>query len=55
MSATLVLAPEDAVPGSPTGETFLLGLPLVRRAALAATRAGFDRVYVLVGEPGGAS
>ena len=55
MTATLVLAPEEAVPGSPTGETFLLGLPLVRRAALAATRAGFDRVYVLGGEPGGAS
>jgi len=55
MTATLVLAPEDAVPGSPTGQTFLLGLPLVRRAALAAARAGFDRVYVLGGEPGGGS
>ncbi len=54
MTATLVLAPEDAVPGSPTRETFLLGLPLVRRAALAAARAGFDRVYVLGGEPGSA-
>ena len=52
MTATLVLAPEDVVPGSPTRETFLLGLPLVRRAALAAARAGFDRVYVLGGEPG---
>src|SRR6185436_16100292 len=54
MTATLVLAPEDAVPGSPTGQTFLLGLPLVRRAALAAARAGFDCVYVLGGESGGA-
>src|SRR5262245_58426613 len=47
-AATLVLAPaEDTTPGSPTGETVLLGIPLVRRAALAAARAGFDRVYVL--------
>src|SRR5512134_3927547 len=52
-AATLVLArSEDAAPGSPTGETVLLGLPLVRRAALAASRAGFDRVYVLGADEG---
>jgi phosphatidylglycerophosphate synthase len=47
-AATLVLArSEDASTGAPTGETVLLGLPLVRRAALSAARAGFDRVHVL--------
>jgi 1L-myo-inositol 1-phosphate cytidylyltransferase / CDP-L-myo-inositol myo-inositolphosphotransferase len=47
-AATLVLAPaDDAAPGSPTRETMLLGLPLVRRTTLAASRAGFDRVHVL--------
>ncbi len=52
-AATLVLArSEDAAPGAPTGETVLLGLPLRRRAALAAARAGFDRVYVLAGNDG---
>lgn len=53
-TATLVLAgPDSTPPGSPTPETVLLGLPLVRRAALAARRAGFDRVYVLGREAGG--
>jgi phosphatidylglycerophosphate synthase len=52
-AATLVLAPaDDGEPGAPNGNTVLLGLPLVRRAALAASRAGFDRVYVLGGEDG---
>ncbi len=52
-AATLVLAGSDAAaPGSPSAETVLLGLPLVRRTALAASRAGFDRVYVLAGEAG---
>ena len=47
-AATLILArSEDSAPGAPSAETVLLGLPLLRRAALAATRAGFDRVYVL--------
>jgi phosphatidylglycerophosphate synthase len=50
-SATLVLAGPGNVPaGSPSSETVLLGLPLGRRTALAAERAGFDRVYVL-GDP----
>ncbi len=50
-AATLVLAPsEGAAPGSPKGDTILLGLPLARRTALAAARAGFDRVYVLGAE-----
>ncbi len=45
---TLVLAGPGTVPGgSASAETLLLGMPLVRRAALAAARAGFDRVYVL--------
>ena len=49
--ATLILAGSgNAAPGSPSGRTVLLGLPLVRRAALAAERAGFDRVYVLGAE-----
>ncbi len=49
-SATLVLASSGAAaPGSPTPETPVLGLPLIRRTALAARRAGFDRVYVLGG------
>ncbi len=53
-SATLLLASSGALtPGSPTPETPVLGLPLIRRTALAARRAGFDRVYVLGG--GGAS
>ena len=50
--ATLVLAGSGAAPESPSAETVLLGLPMVRRTALAASRAGFDRVYVLDG-PGG--
>jgi len=47
-SATLILA--DSTPEAQTSispGTSLLGLPLLRRAALAAFRAGFDRVYVL--------
>jgi phosphatidylglycerophosphate synthase len=51
-AATLILAgPDAAPPGSPSAEMVLLGLPLVRRAALAARRAGFDRVYVLAAAP----
>ncbi len=46
--ATLLLASSGTpAPGSPTAETRLLGLPLLRRTALAARRAGFERVYVL--------
>ena len=46
--ATLILAPsEPQAPGAPTGETRLLGLPLAQRAALSASRAGFERVHVL--------
>ena len=48
-AATLLLA-GSGTPGSASAETVLLGLPLVRRTALAASRAGFTRVYVL-GEP----
>ncbi len=52
-AATLVLAGSGtATPESPSAETVLLGLPLVRRTALAARRAGFDLVYVLGGEAG---
>jgi 1L-myo-inositol 1-phosphate cytidylyltransferase / CDP-L-myo-inositol myo-inositolphosphotransferase len=55
-AATLVLARSGTpAPGSPSAETVLLGLPLVRRTALAASRAGFDRVYVLGGDAGAAS
>jgi phosphatidylglycerophosphate synthase len=51
VAGTLVLAGSGtALPGSPSAETVVLGLPLVRRTALAAFRAGFDRVYVLAGE-----
>ena len=55
-TATLVLAGSGTAPaGSLSAESALLGLPLVRRTALAALRAGFDRVYVLAGEAGPAS
>ena len=47
--AILILAASKATaPG--TEETALLGLPLLRRTALAAARAGFDAVYVLADE-----
>ncbi len=47
-AATLLLAPSSAgAPGSPSTQTPLLGVPLLRRTALAARRAGFERVYVL--------
>jgi 1L-myo-inositol 1-phosphate cytidylyltransferase / CDP-L-myo-inositol myo-inositolphosphotransferase len=39
-----LVAPAD--PSAPPGETLLLGLPIVRRTALAAKRAGFDGVLV---------
>ncbi len=52
-AGTLILATGPAAPGSPSAETIVLGLPVVRRTALAAVRAGFDRVYVL-GEDAGA-
>jgi len=43
--ATLVLAPSSTDSGGGISEaTVVLGLPLSRRAALAASRAGFDRV-----------
>jgi phosphatidylglycerophosphate synthase len=46
--ATLLLAGHStAAAGSPSAQTVLLGLPLARRTALAARRAGFDRVYAL--------
>jgi 1L-myo-inositol 1-phosphate cytidylyltransferase / CDP-L-myo-inositol myo-inositolphosphotransferase len=46
--ATLVLASSGRAPeaGISPG-TRVLGLPLLRRAALAASRAGYDRVYLL--------
>lgn len=53
--ATLVLAGSGRSAESPTPETVLLGLPLVRRTALAARRAGFDRVFVVTDESGAAS
>ena len=52
-AATLVLAGSGA--GSASAQAPLLGLPLVRRTALAASRAGFDRVYVLGEEAGPSS
>ena len=42
--ATLLLVPTGD--GSTAATTNLLGLPLLRRTALAARRAGFDRVWV---------
>ena len=52
-TGTLVLASSGTpATGNPSAETVLLGLPLVRRTALAARRAGFDRVYVLGAEAG---
>jgi phosphatidylglycerophosphate synthase len=52
-TATLLLADSGTpAPGCPSAETALLGLPLVRRTALAARRAGFDLVYVLGAEAG---
>jgi len=53
-STTLVLAASDSGSGSDgrssiSAETLLLGIPLVRRAVLSATRAGFERVYVVGG------
>ncbi|MGE5413227.1 MAG: CDP-alcohol phosphatidyltransferase family protein, partial [Syntrophomonadaceae bacterium] len=42
--ATLVLAKAGGRPSA--AETSLLGLPLLRRTALAARRAGYDRVWV---------
>jgi phosphatidylglycerophosphate synthase len=53
-AATLILAAGTGAAGSPSAQTVLLGLPIVRRTALAAARAGFDRVYVL-GEGSGAA
>ena len=54
--ATLVLAGTGrAAQGSLSADSVLLGLPLVRRTALAASRAGFDRVYVLDANAGTAS
>ncbi len=47
-AATLVLARAEAAdPRAPSAETVLFGMSLVRRTALAAARAGFDRVLVL--------
>jgi phosphatidylglycerophosphate synthase len=52
---TLILVGSDSsTPESVSAASPLLGLPLVRRTALAARRAGFDNVYVLEGETGGA-
>jgi 1L-myo-inositol 1-phosphate cytidylyltransferase / CDP-L-myo-inositol myo-inositolphosphotransferase len=46
--AILVLVPsEPRAPGAPNGESMLLGLRLAERAARSASRAGFDRTYVL--------
>ena len=46
MSRALVLGPPEGPPGV-APETALLGLPIVRRTALAARRAGFEEVAVL--------
>ncbi len=46
MSRVLVLGPPDGPPGV-APETVLLGLPIVRRTALSARRAGFEEVAVL--------
>jgi len=47
-TAILILAATEAPRGAE--DTALLGLPLLRRTALAAARAGFDAVYVLADE-----
>jgi phosphatidylglycerophosphate synthase len=47
----LVLVP-PAAPAPVPPETLLLGLPIVRRTALAARRAGFARVFVAGATPG---
>lgn len=51
MTRTLALIPPET-PSSVPPEFVLLGLPLVRRTALAAARAGFDRVVVADPTPG---
>jgi 1L-myo-inositol 1-phosphate cytidylyltransferase / CDP-L-myo-inositol myo-inositolphosphotransferase len=51
--ATLVLARSGRAPEAGISpDTEVLGLPLRRRTALAASRAGYDRVYVLGETPG---
>jgi phosphatidylglycerophosphate synthase len=52
VSSLLLISPNDA--GAPTAVspgTMLLGLPLLRRSVLAASRAGFGRIVVLTPEP----
>ncbi|MFQ5962561.1 MAG: hypothetical protein ACE5MG_14320, partial [Candidatus Methylomirabilales bacterium] len=53
-SSVLVIAPspDEQTPVSP--DTMVLGLPLLRRSVLAATRAGFGRIIVLTPNPTGA-
>ena len=53
MTASLVLVP--AREPSIAARTRLLGLPLLRRTALAAKRAEFDRVFVVVADPAAAA
>ena len=53
--ATLVIVvPERDTAGAVPPETVLLGLPLIRRAVLAAERAGFDHTLVLAEADDGA-
>ncbi len=46
MSRVLVLGPPEGPPGV-APESVLLGLPIVRRTALAARRAGFEEIAVI--------
>lgn len=52
VSSLLLIPPDDAgVPSEVSASTMLLGLPLVRRSVLAASRAGFERIVVLTPDP----
>lgn len=53
--ASLVFIPPDhaGAPAEVSPGTMLLGLPLLRRSVLAASRAGFGRIIVLTPDPTG--
>src|SRR5215471_414109 len=54
MSKALVLVdPDPSVSPEVRPETMMLGLPIVRRSALAARKAGFDRVIVAAADDPG--